>query len=352
MATHFWLLRTPEIFASDRPEILARLGLKLVRVLGRDYLLVQPPAGPIPADHPALRWVPWRLPLQHVWPCRPEAIPGFLEKAAQTLVTKFAHAGAEAFFCGPLEHHQRQRNLRLLASNLRGRTLQLAPPEWKSHPDPESLPPQTPTLYAMIGREGLFAGVTHPAAAGGFFPGGMRFFRTTGEDAISRAGAKVAGALHLLKLNRPAPAAPAHWLELGASPGGMTSELLSRGYEVTAIDRAPLDPRVAAHPKLHFVLADAAFLAPPRQPTYHALLCDLNGLPHLALETLLRFLPSLHADAPVLFTFKTTGLSTPAEIDAMEARLLAQAAQAGLHLTLRTHLAANRHEFTLIFQRA
>lgn len=129
----------------------------------------------------------------------------------------------------------------------------------------------------------------------------------------------------------------------------MTAELLQRGYQVTAVDRAELNSRLANHPNLRFIQADVARFNPPRHATYDALLCDMNGPADAAFDQLLRFVPALKPGSPVFFTFKTTGLTGPAEINALETRLLDQARHMGLRLTLRTHLAANRHEFTLAF---
>ncbi|MEZ5431137.1 MAG: hypothetical protein R3F31_08160 [Verrucomicrobiales bacterium] len=91
--------------------------------------------------------------------------------------------------------------------------------------------------------------------------------------------AKLAEALHYLKLHRSSLPTGSHWLELGACPGGMTSELLARDYHVTAIDRAPLDPRVAQQNGLVFVNADVSTFVPLGSVTYEAMLCDMNGPP-------------------------------------------------------------------------
>ena len=51
-------------------------------------------------------------------------------------------------------------------------------------------------------------------------------------------------------------------LDLGASPGGWTWAAASLGAAVTAVDRAPLDPRVAALPNVSFRPGSAFALAP------------------------------------------------------------------------------------------
>ena len=51
-------------------------------------------------------------------------------------------------------------------------------------------------------------------------------------------------------------------VDLGASPGGWTWALARLGAQVRAVDKAPLDPRVAAMPGVEQVL-DSAFALPP-----------------------------------------------------------------------------------------
>ena len=51
-------------------------------------------------------------------------------------------------------------------------------------------------------------------------------------------------------------------IDLGASPGGWTWALAKLGAEVLAIDRAPLDPAIAAMPGVRFEAASAFGIAP------------------------------------------------------------------------------------------
>jgi hypothetical protein len=60
---------------------------------------------------------------------------------------------------------------------------------------------------------------------------------------------------------------------------------------------------------------------------------------------------SLNPSGLVIFTLKTAGAETVAEIVALLRAITAQAAAAGLHLFARTHLTYNRHEFTLFLKR-
>jgi 23S rRNA C2498 (ribose-2'-O)-methylase RlmM len=217
--------------------------------------------------------------------------------------------------------------------------------------DAESQDPAAPTLFCLLGREGLFAGVQSPRACGGFHPGGTKFIRQSGPGAISRAGAKIAEALHHLRLHRPPLPEKCHWLELGASPGGMTSELLARGHRVTAVDRAPLDARLRGAAGLAFVRQDAAAFRPRDGATFDALLCDLNGDALDSMRHVVRLAPSLSKGGLVIFTLQMPGVQMLPEMVALSESAIRLAAGAGLALVTQTHLSYNRHEFTLFFQR-
>ena len=178
-------------------------------------------------------------------------------------------------------------------------------------------------------------------------PGVTKYIAQNAEDTVSRAGAKIAEGLHFVAMYHGLPKRGAHWLELGASPGGMTSELLKRGYEVSAIDRAPLDPRLANHRNLTFLKEDVAQFVPPRGIRYDAILSDMNGDPRQAI-TLKDF---INPGGLAVFTLKTTGAETVAAIETLEKDVLAIAAQNGFSLITRTHLTYNRQEFTLFFEK-
>jgi 23S rRNA (cytidine2498-2'-O)-methyltransferase len=341
------LLRIPEVFADLAPEILACAGAENPLPLAGGWYAVKVPEGnSLPPD--AALFVPWRLPVEHSWPCCPEKTEQFIEKAAQALVKKFGPRGPQAVLMGPLDAGSPQRYYKSLASNLRGRTLQLFPklPAGSA----EEQDPAVPSLFCLVGKEGLFAGMSTPRDAGGFHPGGMKFIRQSDGAMISRAGAKIAEALHWLRLLREPLPPGSHWLELGASPGGMTGELLQRGFHVTAVDRAPLDARLHHAPGLTFLKADAAAFRPPPAARYDALLCDLNGPAPLAIRTVSRLASHLRPRGLVVFTLKTPGSETLAEVSALSGSVEAEALASGLTLIGKTHLTYNRREFTLCFE--
>jgi 23S rRNA C2498 (ribose-2'-O)-methylase RlmM len=276
---------------------------------------------------------------------------GFVEKAAQAIFRKFGSTNPQALLIGQLDPGAPHKYYKTLASNLRGRTLQLFP-QLAGAPDVEAQDPDAPTLFCLVGKEGLFCGLQSPKDSNGFFPGGTKYISQSAPTTISRAGAKIAEALHYLRLHRPPLAAGSHWLELGASPGGMTSELLQRGFRVTAVDRAPLDARLKNAPGLTFAHGDAATFTPAPDERFDALLSDLNGDARESIGHVIRLSRQLRPGGLVVFTLKTPNVSTVEEANGLFAQVKKRAADAGLQLFARTHLTYNRQEFTLFFERA
>lgn len=346
-----WLVRIPEVFADWEADILRSLGAESLKKLGKDYHLVRLENPDALHDSEAAGFASWNLPVHHSWPCNPAKTPGFIEKAAQALFRKFGGNPPQTLIAGALDPGAADRYYRALASNLRGRTLQLFPPSLGEFRDAEVQDSRAPTLFCLVGKEGLFCGLQSPQASNGFHAGGTKFIRQSGPENISRAGAKIAEALHHLQLHRPPPPAGSHWLELGASPGGMTAELLTRGYQVTAVDRAPLDPRLKNAPGLTTALADAATFQPRPNTQYDAILSDMNGDARESIAHVARLSKFLRPGGLVVFTLKLPGVATYSGVMEMEGSVVHTAAEAGLRMFAKTHLTYNRQEFTLFFER-
>lgn len=349
-SSHARLLRISNVFDPLVPGILSALGARPMKRLGREYHLVKLADDSDWRNHEASCFVRWNLPVEHSWPCSPPDTPGFVEKAARALERKFAERNPRAILLGALDPGGGGRYYQKLASNLRGRALQVFPTGLPATRDPEALEPDSPVLWGLVGSEGLFCGLQSPGLSNGFYPGGTRFISQSGPASISRAGAKIAEAIHQLRLHRAPPEAGAHWLELGASPGGMTSELLARGYQVTAVDRAPLDERLTGAAGLRFVRADAGEFRPAVGAMYDALLCDMNGEARDSIACVARFTKHLRSGALVVFTLKMPGVSDLESMLALQRDVVAAAGASGLALLARTHLSYNRHEFTLFFE--
>lgn len=344
-----WLIRIARTFEPWVPELLALAGAASVKRLGPEFWLLGDAAAAA-LDEPRLaRFIRWRLPLHHGWPCQPRRMEGFIEKASQSLLRKFGPAQPQTILCGPLDPSSPDPYYKILASNLRGRALQVLPPCTAATAEDQH--PGEPTLFCLVGQAGLYCGMASPRLCHGFHPGGTRFIRQGGDDTISRAGAKLAEALHHLRLFGEAPPPGAKWLELGASPGGMTAELLARGYRVTAIDRAPLDPRLGGAAGLVAVHGDVTRFTPPAGDRYQAILCDLNGGACEAMRQVCRLASALVPGGLVIFTLKTTGVAGVAAIGDLASAVLELAAQAGLRLLAESHLTYNRQEFTWYLHR-
>ncbi|MFD2255700.1 SAM-dependent methyltransferase [Luteolibacter algae] len=350
MSAH--LIRISEVFSSYTREILEILAAEKVKRLGSEYYLFQTEHAERITNSPAARFIRWHIPVEHSWPCNPEKMDGFIEKAAQTIYYKFESLNPQTMLVGQLDPSSTKRYYKALASNFRGRALQVFEFPERAPKAAEDQNSSRKTLFCMLGKEGLFCGMASPKESNGFYPGGTKYISQNAEDTISRAGAKVAEALHYLGMFRPDLPEGSHWLELGASPGGMTSELLKRNYRVTAIDRAPLDARLNAYKALTFLRDDVSEFIPPRGARYDAILSDMNGPPRQAIAHVTRLTDFLNPGGIVIFTLKTTGAESIPEIDSLEKEVLEIAEKAGLTFVARTHLTYNRQEFTLFFEKA
>jgi hypothetical protein len=346
-----WLVRTPEVFADVRAEVFAAMGGVVRKDFG-DYRLVELPEGVSPREGAAGgMFVSWCLPVHHAWPCDPRKMDGFVEKAATGLQRKFAGECPHAVWVGAMEAGPADGWFKRLASNVRGRALQLFPGAAVPLTEAGDQDPDVPALFCLVGRHGLYAGLASPRLSNGFYPGGVRFLPKSSDKAISRAGAKVAEALHHGRLFGEPPGRGAHWLELGASPGGMTAELLGRGALVTAIDRAVLDARLTGAKGLTFVLRNVADFQPAEGVLYDALLCDMNGDPDEAFAQVVRLARFSRAGSWIVFTLKTTGSEGFPGLLALHDRVLTKSRKAELRHLGTSHLSGNRREFTMWFVR-
>lgn len=128
-----------------------------------------------------------------------------------------------------------------------------------------------------------------------------------------------------------------HCIDLGASPGGWTWAVARLGAAVTAIDRAPLDPRVAAMPGVAFRQGSAFAVAP--EPV-DWLFSDIIAYPAPLLEMVRRWVAPGGADR-VVCTIKFQG----------ETDHDAAAAFAAIPGARLWHLFHNKHELTFTWRR-
>ncbi|MFD0892487.1 hypothetical protein KBB96_13760 [Luteolibacter ambystomatis] len=344
-----WLIRVSEVFGELVEEVIQRTGATASTPLGSEYHLLKGTDFQAIRASDAAQFIRWNLPVHHSWPCNPQKTEGFIEKAAQAMFRKFGHLPLQAILVGQLDPSSPNKYYKTLASNLRGRTLQLFPNVGKI--EVEEQDPAALTLFCLVGPEGLFCGVQSLRDSNGFHPGGTRYISQNAPGTISRAGAKIAEALHYLRLHRPLPMTGSHWLELGASPGGMTSELLKRGYRVTAVDRAPLDARLDKTSGLTFLRADVATFQPPQGENYDAFLSDLNGSALESIGYIIRLSSHLRKGGLVVFTLKTSDASSVEAASELHQAVTTRAKAVGLSLFATTHLTYNRQEFTLFLEK-
>ena len=126
-------------------------------------------------------------------------------------------------------------------------------------------------------------------------------------------------------------------LDLGASPGGWTFVLASLGASVTAIDKAPLEARVAAMPGVTW-REGSAFALPPEPVDW--LVCDVIAYPDRLLALVQRWVASGLA-RNIVCTVKFQGATDHA----------AAAAFAAIPGGRLVHLFHNKHELTFWWQR-
>jgi len=124
-------------------------------------------------------------------------------------------------------------------------------------------------------------------------------------------------------------------LDLGASPGGWTSVVASLGAQVIAIDKAPLDPRVAAMPGVDWRGESAFALEPASVGSVDWLFSDIACYP----ERLLRLVERWRGSGLVSNFVCTIKFQGATDHDAA-------AAFAALPGAEVVHLHHNKHELT------
>ncbi len=188
---------------------------------------------------------------------------------------------------------------------------------------PEPAPASHLGGWCMLEAETILASPTKSSP----FPGGAPRFVEDREGPPSRAYLKLWEALTRLG-RHPAPGEAC--LDLGASPGGWTWALARLGARVTAVDKAPLDPRVAAMPGVDW-RQESAFALPPEPVDW--LFSDVICYPARLLRLVERWLPAARS---IVCTVKFQG-GTDHE---------AAAAFAAIPGAVLFHGAHNKHELT------
>jgi 23S rRNA (cytidine2498-2'-O)-methyltransferase len=144
-------------------------------------------------------------------------------------------------------------------------------------------PPATPLgSFTLLAPDLLLAA----ADCSSPFPNGEARFIEDRVGPPSRAYLKLWEALTLVG-EHPTPGQ--RCLDLGGSPGGWTWALAALGARVTAVDKAPLDPRVAALPGVTFRRGSAFGLDPEAEEPVDWLFSDVVCYPARLLRLLERW---------------------------------------------------------------
>ncbi|MDR0555359.1 MAG: hypothetical protein LBG76_11280 [Treponema sp.] len=148
----------------------------------------------------------------------------------------------------------------------------LPPISEKPRPFPWLLPESAIGSWTLLDARTMIASArcTSP------FPGGAIQFIEDKEGPPSRAYLKLWEAL---VRSRRWPEPGDRCLDAGASPGGWTWALAGLGAQVLAIDRAPLEARIAAMPGVEYIRHDAFTLRPEDIGPIDWLFCDVICYP-------------------------------------------------------------------------
>lgn len=164
--------------------------------------------------------------------------------------------------------------------------------------------------------------------------GDFRFIEDK-ENPPNRAYLKLWEALSLYAL----PQKGEHAIDLGASPGGWTYVMQSLGVNVLAVDKAPLDPKIAKLPQVKFKQQSAFALEPSTlEKPVDWLLCDVACYPERTLSLVEKWISSKKA-RHLIFTIKLQG---PSDLKSLEPF---KAIEGGQLL----HLHHNKHEVTFFY---
>ncbi|MGY3803793.1 SAM-dependent methyltransferase [Pigmentibacter ruber] len=256
-------------------------------------------------------FVKFAMPVEYMWPTKLEQ-KGIIEKCAQGLFAKFK----DQSFLNAVVFSVERKN-QTLASNIRGRLLQVLDTQnqidrkkaerikWTKNPTTQH--PEQKNLIVAISEKCIWAGILSPKLSGSYFAGGRRYVSTGSEDTASRAAAKFVEAAELMNLNGFKLPEKSNYLELGAAPGGITSELVNRQNHVWAVDKALLDKKLLQNPLVHFINKDAREYRPDLQ--FSCIVCDMNGPALISAEICAGFIQNLENKGYVIFTYKIHNIS-------------------------------------------
>lgn len=128
-------------------------------------------------------------------------------------------------------------------------------------------------------------------------------------------------------------------LDLGASPGGWTYVMHSLGAQVTAVDKAPLDPKIASLPGVNSIQQSAFAMEPATlEQTYDWVLSDVACYPERAYALIMKWIASGKAKQ-MIFTIKLQGDTDLATLQQFQA----------IPNSYISNLFYNKHEATFFY---
>jgi 23S rRNA (cytidine2498-2'-O)-methyltransferase len=194
---------------------------------------------------------------------------------------------------------------------------------------PAAAPESHLGAWTLLAPDRLLASATKSS----LFPNGECRFVEDRDGPPSRAYLKLWEACCLLR-RWPGPGEVC--FDLGAAPGGWTWVLAKLGTRVTAVDKAPFDPAVAAMPGV-MVRQESAFALAPEPVDW--LCSDVVAYPARLLPLLRRWIDA-GAAKHIVCTIKFQGAADHAAADAF-------AAIPGARVV---HLFHNKHELTFLWE--
>lgn len=203
---------------------------------------------------------------------------------------KILKAANKFWYLHPISHIRRSR---LIESQLRQ-----CPSLERDFPIETALP--TVGCFSLLDKNTLLFSVKRTKQ----WPLGQCLFVEDKINPPNRAYLKLWEALSLVQQY---PSQGDKALDLGASPGGWTYVMQSLGADVTAVDKAELDPHIAQLPGVKY-LKQSAFALDPGKLTesYDWVLSDIACYPERAYELIKKWMDSGKAKQ-MIFTIKFQG---------------------------------------------
>lgn len=168
------------------------------------------------------------------------------------------------------------------------------------------------------------------------WPQGNCYFVEDKINPPNRAYLKLWEALTLLE---DYPKAGETALDLGASPGGWTYVMQSLGTQVTAVDKAPLDPKIAKLPRITCLQQSAFAIEPARlSESFDWVLSDIACYPERAYTLITKWIASGKAKQ-MIFTIKLQGEIDLSVIKQFQA----------IPNSYTTNMFYNKHEVTFFY---